>query len=43
MATSRLESDTHLVFGRGSAVREYWLMRCQGFSAVRVDAVAWVE
>jgi hypothetical protein len=29
--------DTHLGFGRGSAVREYWLMRCQGFSVVRAD------
>jgi len=37
MATSRLEIDTHLGFGRGSAVREYWLMRCQGFSVVRAD------
>jgi hypothetical protein len=37
MATSRLEIDTHLGFGRGSAVREYWLTRCQGFSAVRAD------
>jgi hypothetical protein len=37
MANPRLENDTHLGFGRGSAVREYWLMRCQGFSAVRAD------
>ena len=29
--------DTSLGFGRGSAVREYWLKRCQGFSAVRAD------
>jgi hypothetical protein len=37
VATSRLEIDTHLGFGRGSAVREYWLMRCQGFYVVRAD------
>src|SRR6266511_797802 len=37
VATSRLEIDTHLGFGRGSAVREYWLMRCQGFSVMRAD------
>jgi hypothetical protein len=37
MATSRLEIDTHVGFGRGSAVREYWLTRCRGFSAVRAD------
>jgi hypothetical protein len=37
MATSRVEGDPHLGFGRGSAVREYWLMRCQGFSAMRAD------
>lgn len=37
MATSRLESHTHVGFGRGSAVREYWLTRCQGFSAVRAS------
>jgi hypothetical protein len=37
MATSRLEIDTHVGFGRGSAVREYWLTRCQGFSAVRAN------
>ena len=37
MATSRLESHTHVGFGRGSAVREYWLTRCQGFSAVRAN------
>jgi hypothetical protein len=29
--------DTSVGFGRGSAVREYWLKRCQGFSAVRGD------
>jgi hypothetical protein len=44
MATSRLKLDTPSVqtdtragFGRGSAVREYWLERCQGFSAVGTD------
>ena len=44
MATSRFKTDTPSVqsdsrpgFGRGSAVREYWLERCQGFSAVRSD------
>jgi hypothetical protein len=37
MASSRPEMDTSLGFGRGSAVREYWLKRCQGFSAVRAD------
>lgn len=44
MATSRfktnipsVQSDTRPGFGRGSAVREYWLERCQGFSAVRSD------
>jgi hypothetical protein len=37
MATSRIEIDTRLGFGRGSAVREYWLERCQGFYAVRPD------
>lgn len=44
MATSRFkidapstQTDTRTGFGRGSAVREYWLERCQGFSAVRSD------
>jgi hypothetical protein len=44
MATSRFkldapstQTDTRTGFGRGSAVREYWLERCQGFSAVRTD------
>ena len=44
MATSRIkldaqstQTDTRTGFGRGSAVREYWLERCQGFSAVRSD------
>jgi hypothetical protein len=37
MASSRPEIDPRLGFGRGSAVREYWLERCQGFSAVRAD------
>jgi hypothetical protein len=37
LATSRTEIDTRLGFGRGSAVREYWLERCQGFYAVRAD------
>jgi len=44
MATSRFKTNTPSVqsdnrpgFGRGSAVREYWLERCQGFSAVRSD------
>ena len=37
MASSRPEMDASLGFGRGSAVREYWLKRCQGFSAVRAD------
>jgi hypothetical protein len=37
MASSRPEIDPSLGFGRGSAVREYWLKRCQGFSAVRAD------
>jgi hypothetical protein len=47
MATSRFKTDTPSVqsdtrpgFGRGSAVREYWLERCQGFSAVRSDGRA---
>jgi hypothetical protein len=44
VATSRFkidapstQTDTRTGFGRGSAVREYWLERCQGFSAVRSD------
>jgi hypothetical protein len=44
MATSRFNADAPSVqtdaragFGRGSAVREYWLERCQGFSAVATD------
>lgn len=37
MATSRFEIDMHVGFGRGSTVREYWLTRCQGFSAMRAD------
>jgi hypothetical protein len=32
-----LEADTPAGFGRGSAVREYWLERCHGFSAVGAD------
>jgi hypothetical protein len=35
--TPSLETDTRAGFGRGSAVREYWLERCQGFSAVGAD------
>lgn len=44
MATPRLNLDrrsiqapTRAGFGPGSAVREYWLERCQGFSAIRTD------
>ncbi len=45
MATSRFKTGAPSVqtntrrpgFGRGSAVREYWLERCQGFCAVRTD------
>jgi hypothetical protein len=37
MVSSRPEIDTRLGFGRGSAVREYWLSRCQGFSVVSAD------
>jgi hypothetical protein len=44
MATSRFKNGAPSVqtrtrpgFGRGSAVREYWLERCQGFSAVGTD------
>jgi hypothetical protein len=44
MATSRFKTGAPSVrtstrpgFGRGSAVREYWLERCQGFSAVGTD------
>jgi len=44
MATSRFKTGAPSVqtrtrpgFGRGSAVREYWLERCQGFSAVGPD------
>ena len=33
----RTQTDTRTGFGRGSAVRAYWLERCQGFSAVRSD------
>jgi hypothetical protein len=35
--TPRVQTDIRAGFGRGSAVREYWLERCQGFSAVRTD------
>jgi hypothetical protein len=31
------QADTRIGFGRGSAVREYWLERCHGFSAVGSD------
>jgi hypothetical protein len=37
LASPRTEIDARLGFGRGSAVREYWLERCQGFDAVRLD------
>ena len=32
-----IQSDNRRGFGRGSAVREYWLERCQGFAAVDAD------
>jgi hypothetical protein len=35
--TSSVQTDPRAGFGRGSAVREYWLERCQGFSALGAD------
>jgi hypothetical protein len=35
--TATVQTDTRAGFGRGSAVREYWLERCHGFSAVGTD------
>jgi hypothetical protein len=32
-----VQTNTRAGFGRGSAVRQYWLERCQGFCAVRSD------
>ena len=37
MASDAFESDSRPGFGRGSAVRDYWLERCEGFRAVRPD------
>jgi hypothetical protein len=37
MATERLQTESRPGFGRGSAVRDYWLERCQGFQVIRAD------
>jgi hypothetical protein len=37
MATERLQTEGRGGFGRGSAVRDYWLERCQGFRVIRAD------
>jgi hypothetical protein len=37
MTSDAFESDSRPGFGRGSAVRDYWLERCEGFRAVRPD------
>jgi hypothetical protein len=37
MATETLQTDSRRGFGRGSAVRDYWLERCQGFRVIRAD------
>ena len=37
MATERLQTESRPGFGRGSAVRDYWLERCQGFHVIRAD------
>jgi hypothetical protein len=48
MANEASENDSRHGFGRGTAVRRYWLERCQGFQAVRADGrslgrVKWLE
>jgi hypothetical protein len=37
MATEWLQTESRGGFGRGSAVRDYWLERCQGFQVIRAD------
>jgi len=37
MATEWLQTESRGGFGRGSAVRDYWLERCQGFKVIRAD------
>jgi hypothetical protein len=37
MATEWLQTKSRGGFGRGSAVRDYWLERCQGFQVIRAD------
>ena len=37
MASEIAQTDNRRGFGRGSAVRDYWLQRCEGFQVIRAD------
>lgn len=37
MASEIMQTESRRGFGRGSAVRDYWLQRCEGFQAIRAD------